>query len=168
MSVAYQGHFGPPATAAATGAFLGATNGTKARQEVKIGFGIVGTFVVTAFVVILLSGGPTSRPPPTFPDWTNDKPGDPPVDAAPNGNRIGDRPDVRFTKAEFAAHVQGMHKAQIRDEFGSPDAVYDSDDSWLYYKAGIYDADAGTSAMARIQFTGLPAPYDTVVSVHFI
>jgi hypothetical protein len=61
-----------------------------------------------------------------------------------------------------------MHKADIRAEFGSPDAVYDSDDSWLYSHANVYDADAGISAMARIQFSGLPAPYDTVVSVHFI
>ncbi|MBX9802938.1 MAG: hypothetical protein K2Y04_09265 [Caulobacteraceae bacterium] len=74
----------------------------------------------------------------------------------------------RFTKTEFSNYAFNRTKAQIRAEFGSPDVVQDSTDSWMYTSLAVFDADAGTRAqVVTIQFTGLPSPDDVVADVRF-
>lgn len=74
----------------------------------------------------------------------------------------------RFTKQEFAQHVQGKTKADIRREFGPPLVVHDDSDSWYYSKLPIYDADAGIQVSVTIRFMGLtPAEADEVLEVSY-
>lgn len=74
----------------------------------------------------------------------------------------------RFTKAEFSNYAYNRTKSQIRAEFGSPDAVHDATDSWMYTSLPVYDADAGTRvSVVTIQFAGLSGPDDSVADVTF-
>jgi len=73
----------------------------------------------------------------------------------------------RFTKEEFDKFVLGKTKEQIRDAFGPPHSVQDSDDSWLYEDLPIYDQYAGTQSMVRIIFEGIHDRSDRVSGTHF-
>lgn len=75
---------------------------------------------------------------------------------------------LRFTKQEFAQHIQGMTKADIRREFGPPLVVHDDTDSWFYSNLPVYDADAGIQVSLTIRFMGLtPAEADEVLEVSY-
>ena len=83
----------------------------------------------------------------------------------------GDVPNVtpaadHFTLTQFRAHVSTMTKAQIRAEFGQPDDVRASDDTWIYSHAPIYDPEAGVKLIVLVHFAGTDGPNDPVTYVN--
>jgi protein-disulfide isomerase len=74
---------------------------------------------------------------------------------------------TRYTKEQFAAHVVNLTKAQVSAEFGSPQQVHDSNDTWFYASPPVYDAQAGTQTSAWIRFAGIDGSDDFVADVKF-
>src|ERR1700761_4868003 len=79
------------------------------------------------------------------------------------------RVEQHWTKAQFRSAVEQMTKAQVRNAFGSPGLVQDSNDSWLYSYLPVYDEAAGTKVGGTwIKFEGLSDPdKDQVAQVSF-
>lgn len=95
-------------------------------------------------------------------------PGQPLVVSQPEDTAAPPASPRRFTKQEFAQHIQGMTKADIRREFGPPLVVHDDTDSWYYSDLPVYDADAGIQVSLTIRFMGLtPAEADEVLEVSY-
>ena len=63
-----------------------------------------------------------------------------------------------FTLKEFDAYARQRTKAQIREEFGSPDSVTESRDEWYYSSRSerlvVVDPNAGIQVAVNIVFTG--------------
>jgi hypothetical protein len=79
-------------------------------------------------------------------------------------------PPHMFTVDGFDRYAYNRSKAQIRAEFGSPDSVDESDDSWFYSSVNpslaVTDPSAGTRVLVDIRFVGFgDAQSDTVASV---
>jgi hypothetical protein len=49
-----------------------------------------------------------------------------------------------YSKAEMRSDLLHKTKADIRDEWGSPDQVHDDENSWVYIRLPVKDEDAGT------------------------
>jgi hypothetical protein len=80
-------------------------------------------------------------------------------------------PARTFTPQEFRTYAYMRTKAQIRAEFGSPDFVFEPDDSWSYFAGNsrliVVDPDAGRKVSANIQFEGIPGPQDPALQVTY-
>lgn len=132
-------------------------------REVKLGLwtaGVVAAVVILVVVVVAYGITPRSdvvEPAQAAPTTADSAP----LEAAPQ--------DVqkRFTKEDFDKYAYGRTKAQIRDEFGKPDTVEDSDDSWYYWHLPVYDATAGTHPTVILRFVGENGPNDSVVQVRY-
>jgi hypothetical protein len=115
---------------------------------------IAGAAIVAAFTAVIgimeLVGAPSQPVATTYPELPD---------------YIGNQ--HQFTKSEFEAEVLNKTKSEVRAEFGSPDNVYDNDDSWSYNNLPIYDADAGTHAVVFIQFDGINDKTDAVAVVRY-
>jgi hypothetical protein len=83
-------------------------------------------------------------------------------------------PNPRFSRQEFANHVDGLTKGQIREQFGLPDSVSGDGSEWTYnfYNPGmtsdkrhpiIYDPDSGRPLSVTIQFYGAGGLDDPVL-----
>jgi hypothetical protein len=85
-----------------------------------------------------------------------------------NDSRPGDG-QKSWTKTQFSRAIDGMTKAQVRAQFGSPGQVADNSDEWTYFQPPIYDDAAGTKIMwVVVKFEGLDDPAkDGVAEVSF-
>jgi hypothetical protein len=71
-----------------------------------------------------------------------------------------------YTPEDFRRHISLMNKAEVRKEFGAPDQVRESDDTWFYARPPVVDPDAGVKINGVfVQFEGLDGPSDSVVDV---
>ena len=74
----------------------------------------------------------------------------------------------RWTTDEFTPHVYGKTKAQIRAEFGSPDNVISSVNTWYYWHLNVVDSRAEIVVHStNIRFSNLGGDDDAVNDVDY-
>ncbi len=90
----------------------------------------------------------------------------------PDSAVVTEAPARQFTTKQFDNYAFDKTKAQIRSEFGPPDTVIESTDTWYYssinHQLVISDADAGTRVDVWVHFSGMDgADNDRVAEVKF-